>query len=73
MTYYNCRARKFICGMEEWLTQQLATFDLNSPDIIDYLVPIVEDEDETIGDIVESCQEFLEASMVGKQKIWHLS
>lgn len=52
---------------EEWLSSILAPFELNSPDIIDYLLPIIQDGDEDLDTIIESCKDFLEASMVGKQ------
>lgn len=49
---------------EEWLNSVLAPYELNSPDIVDYMLPIILDEDEEIDNIIESCKEFLEASMV---------
>lgn len=55
--------------MESWLGSQLEPFQLNDPDIIEYVLSIVEDEEEEIDAIIESCQEFLEASMVRRMII----
>ena len=50
--------------MEEWLASELDVIGLNDPDIIEYLLPIMQDKEEDIDDVLESCRDFLEASLV---------
>merc|ERR1712137_122 len=49
--------------MEEWLASELDVIGLNDPDIIEYLLPIMQDKEEDIDDVLESCRDFLEASL----------
>merc|ERR1712137_206505 len=49
--------------MEEWLASELDVIGLNDPDIIEYLLPILQDKNEEIDDVLESCRDFLEASL----------
>jgi hypothetical protein len=53
--------------MEEWLHEELSKIELNQPEIVEYILSIV-NEDDDLESKLEACKDFLEASIVSNHQ-----